>query len=90
MSRPRFNEEKQLTLPWEYLTSTSDDGLRNFEQLQLTHAANLEKEMVAMRREAEKAKVMAEVTRLLIDHRSELMRHLGDHLERAGASEKVA
>lgn len=86
----RFNEETQLTLPLEYLTSSSDSSLRNFESVQLAHAANLEKEMEAMRREMVKARVMAETARLLIEHRAALLRHLGDNLERVKASDSEA
>jgi len=78
----RFTEETQLTLPLEYLTSSSENGLRNFETLQLSHAANIEKEIESMKREMDKARVMAELARLMIDHRTELLRRLGDHLER--------
>ena len=83
VSKPRFNSEEQLTLRLEYLTSASDTGLRNFEAMQLNHAANLEKEIREMERERKKAAVMAEMARLLIENRDALLRHVGDHLERA-------
>jgi len=82
MPKNRFTEDPQLTLPVEYLTSASDSSLRNFEQMQLNHAANLEKEIMAMRRESVKARVMAEMARLLIENRTELLKKLGGHLER--------
>ena len=82
MPKSRFNEETQTRLPLEYLTSASDDSLRNFEMMQLNHAANLQKEIELMSRERDKANVMAETARLLIDNRADLLRHLGDHLER--------
>jgi len=82
MSKARFTDNAQLTLPLEYLTSSSDTSLRNFEMMQLNHAANLEKEIEAMRRERDRANVMAEVARMLIDNRTELLKHVGNHLER--------
>jgi len=88
--KPRFNSEQQLTLPLEYLTSASDTSLRNFEAMQLNHAANLEKEIRSMERERKKAAVMAEMARLLIENRDALLRHLGDHLERVKGEESAA
>jgi hypothetical protein len=89
-SRNRFSDESQLILPLEYLTSASDDSLRNFENRQLTHASNLEKEISAMRRERDKARIMAEVARVLIENRTGLLRSLGDHLERVKGAESDA
>ena len=86
MPRPktRFTEE-QLTLPLEYFTSASDHSLENFEQSQLNHAANLDRDIKLLQRERDKAHIMAEVARLLINNRAELLRHLGDHLVRVRA-----
>jgi hypothetical protein len=81
----RANEESQLALPFEYLTSASENSLRNFENVQLAHFRNLEKEIEVMRQERDKAKLLAEMARLLIEHRARLLRHVGDHLLRANA-----
>ena len=81
-NKPRFNSDDQAPLPLEYLTSASDTSLRNFEALQLNHAANLEKEIKVMELERRKAQVMAEMARLLIENRAALLRHVGDHLDR--------
>lgn len=90
--RVRFTQELPITLPLEYLTSASDSGLRNFEQMQLNHASNMEKEIEEMKRELDKARVMAELAHLLAEHRTELLRHVGDHLRRSNpeASEAAA
>lgn len=87
MPRPlnRIGEESQLALPLEYLTSASDTSLRGFESLHLAHVRNLEKEIEQMTAEKDRAKLLAEMARLMIEHRSRLMRHVGDHLLRANA-----
>lgn len=74
--------QPETPIPLEYLTSASDTALRNMEAAQLNHAANLDKEITAMRRERDRARVLAELARLLIENRTELLKRLGDHLER--------
>ena len=90
MPKARFDEDPQLVLPLEYLTSASDDSLRTFRLRQLNHAANIEKEMKAMQRERDKASIMAEVAQVLIENRTALLRHVGDHLERAKGAKSDA
>jgi len=82
---PRPANDSQLSFPFEYLISASDDGLRQFENLQLNHAANLDKEIAAMMKERDRARVRAEFARLLLEFRPEMMRSTGKHLERANA-----
>ena len=70
----KSDENPARQVPLEYLMSTSESGLRGFEMAQLARAANFRKEIEQMTRERDKAQVLAEFARLLIDNRDEILR----------------
>src|ERR1700761_3036787 len=86
----RLTTDQDTDLPIEYWMSASEESLRNFEGLQLNHASNLEKEIMVMTAARDRARVLAETARLLIDNRAEMMRQAGNHLERVeGESQRL-
>jgi hypothetical protein len=78
-----------LNIPLEYFAGASDESLRSFELARLNHASILEKEARLILGEAQRERDAANVARWLLEHRGEILRTAGSHLNTAG-SEEVA
>ena len=74
------------SVPVEWLMGASDHAIQNFVMTRLNQAANLRKEIIAMEDELRSLNQAAEVGQWLIDHREELLRTVGSHLESAKVS----
>jgi hypothetical protein len=68
-------------IPIAWLMCASEDQLLHFETARLNKAAILEKEAKAMRDEADDQRIEAGVAAWLREHRQEMLRTVGTHLE---------
>lgn len=80
--RPSDGPMSEVRVPLSYLLSTSRKGLEAFEQNRLSHAANIDKEIKSLTLEANRARAEGDVARWLIENREEMLRSVGDHLEK--------
>ena len=64
----------------------SDHAIQNFVMTRLNQAANLRKEIIAMEDELRSLNQAADAAQWIIDHREELLRTVGSHLESAKVS----
>ena len=69
------------TIPLEYFMCASLQSLQNFMMNRSNQAANLRKEIKAMEEELRALDEAAGVAQWLIEHRDELLRTVGSHLE---------
>ena len=68
-------------IPITYFMGASDDDLLHFEVAALNRAAVLDKEAKAIKQEAETNRIEAGVVAWLREHRQEMLRTVGSHLE---------
>jgi hypothetical protein len=70
-------------IPLAYFMAASDSSLQGFALARLNHAANLKKEMRAIEDELRIVMEQAGIAQWLLENRVELLRTIGEHLQRA-------
>jgi hypothetical protein len=72
-----------LRIPLAYFMSASDASLQGFSLSRLGHAANLRKEIKAIEEELRIVMEQAGIAQWLLSNRAEILRTVGEHLDRA-------